>query len=153
RPGEAPQGPERDHLVDVLSFASELGAETAILSGPRVSDELLAYARSRNASRIVVGKPARPRWLEVVFGSVGTTLGRRSDGVDVLVLSAEQEDEAVRASPRPPEPGLRWQPYARSVVAVIVCTALAAVMNPHFERANLIMVYLLGVMWVAVSLG
>src|SRR5262245_41143261 len=26
-------------------------------------------------------------------------------------------------------------------------------MNPHFERANLIMVYLLGVMWVAVLLG
>ena len=46
-----------------------------------------------------------------------------------------------------------WQPYARSVLAVLGCTALAAVMNPVFERANLIMVYLVGVMWVAVSLG
>jgi len=153
RPGEPARGKERDQLLDVLDFASELGAETAILSGPRVVDELIAYARSRNASRIVVGKPTRPRWLETLLGSVVSTLVRRSQDVDVLVLSAEHEDAGLQAGTRPPESASRWQPYGQSALTVLVCTALSVIMNPWFERSNLIMVYLLGVMWVAVSLG
>ena len=153
RPGEPVRGRERDHLLDVLDFASELGAETAILSGPRVVDELMAYAKTRNASRIVVGKPSRPRWLEAVLGSVVSTLVRRSRDVDVLVLSAEHEDAGLRPAARPPEAAFRWQPYGKSALAVLTCTGLSLLMKPWFERANLIMLYLLGVMWVAVYLG
>lgn len=36
---------------------------------------------------------------------------------------------------------------------VVGCTGLAALMHGRFDSSNLIMVYLLGVMWVAVSLG
>jgi two-component system sensor histidine kinase KdpD len=153
RPGEPARGKERDHLLDVLGFASELGAETAILSGPRVVDELTAYAKSRNASRIVVGKPTRPRWLEALIGSLVSTLVRRSNDIDVLVLSAEHEAVELPPVPRAPEGRLRWQPYGQSALAVFVCTGIALVLQPWFERANLVMLYLLGVMWVAVSLG
>src|SRR5213075_1276123 len=59
----------RDHLVDLMGLAEDLGAETAMLSGLRVSDEILAFARSRNVSRLVVGKPHRPWWQELGFGS------------------------------------------------------------------------------------
>jgi len=153
RPGEPARGKERDHLLDVLGFASELGAETAILSGPRVVDELMAYAKSRNASRIVVGKPTRPRWLEALIGSLVSTLVRRSKDIDVLVLSAEHEDVELPPVPRAPDGRLRWQPYGQSALAVFACTGIALVLQPWFERANLVMLYLLGVMWVAVSLG
>jgi two-component system sensor histidine kinase KdpD len=153
RPGEPARGKERDHLLDVLGFASELGAETAILSGPRVVDELTAYAKSRNASRIVVGKPTRPRWLEALIGSLVSTLVRRSKDIDVLVLSAEHEAIELPPVPRAPEGRLRWQPYGQSALAVFACTGIALVLQPWFERANLVMLYLLGVMWVAVSLG
>src|SRR5262249_15505413 len=127
RPTEASKAASRDHLVDVLAFANELGAETAILSGPDVADELIAYARQRNASRIVVGKPSRPRWVEAVLGSVVSSLSHHI-GVDVFVLSAEHEDEAVRAPARTPEQRFRWQPYGRSAGIVLASTALAAIM-------------------------
>ena len=153
RPGEPARGRERERLLDVLDFASELGAETAILSGPRVVDELTAYAKSRNASRIVVGKPTRPRWLEAILGSVVSTLVRGSRDVDVLVLSAEHEDAALQAPVRAAEPGFRWQPYGQAALTVAACTAISLLIQPWFERTNLIMLYLLGVMWVAVSLG
>jgi two-component system sensor histidine kinase KdpD len=45
------------------------------------------------------------------------------------------------------------QAYAKSAVAVVACTGIAALMAPWFAPANLIMVYLLGVMAVAVALG
>ena len=47
----------------------------------------------------------------------------------------------------------RRREYALSVLIVLGCTGLAAVMQPHFEPPNLIMVYLLGVMWTAASFG
>jgi two-component system sensor histidine kinase KdpD len=153
RPGEAATGPARDRLVDVMDFAMELGAETAILSGPRVSDELIAYARSRNASRIVVGKPSRPRWIGAIFGSLVSTLVHQSRGIDVLVIGSEEEPADLRRASRSAPEKAPWRDYARSVLIVLACTGIAALMHSRFERANLIMVYLLGVMWVAVTLG
>ena len=47
----------------------------------------------------------------------------------------------------------RWQPYGKSALAVLTCTGLSLLMQPWFERANLVMLYLLGVIWVAVYLG
>jgi len=73
--------------------------------------------------------------------------------VDVLVLSAEHEEAVVRAPTRTPEQRLRWQPYGRSAGIVLGSTALAAIMSPWFEPPNLIMIYLLGVMWAAIRLG
>jgi len=153
RPGGAIADVARTHLVDVLDFAAELGAETALLSGPRVSDELIAYARSRNASRIVVGKPTRPRWLEAVSGSLVNTLVRESRGIDVLVVSAEEEDAAMRRTERAAREPIRWQDFPRAALAVAVCTGVAALMSRVFEPTNLVMVYLVGVMWVAVTIG
>ena len=50
---------------------------------------MLDYARTRNVTKIVVGKPARPRWQEMVFGSTVDELVRRSGEIDVYVISGE----------------------------------------------------------------
>ena len=46
-----------------------------------------------------------------------------------------------------------WREYAWSLLIVLGSTAADAFLLPHFERANLVMVYLLGVMWAALRLG
>ena len=53
---------ERARLAETLRLAEQLGAETVTLSGSRVSEEILAHARRRNVSKIVVGKPEQGRW-------------------------------------------------------------------------------------------
>src|SRR5215510_12629679 len=50
---------DRDRVVQTLRLAEQLGAETVTLPGETMSEELLAYARARNISKIVIGKPAR----------------------------------------------------------------------------------------------
>ena len=87
---------DRDRVVQTLRLAEQLGAETATLSGQNVSAELLSYARTRNMSEIVIGKPIHPRWRDVVFGSVVDELTRRSDEIDIYVISGEED------TPRPP---------------------------------------------------
>ena len=52
----------RDGIVQTLRLAEQLGGQTITLSGETMSDAILAYARDRNVSKIVVGKPTRTHW-------------------------------------------------------------------------------------------
>jgi len=70
---------ERDRLVQTLRLAEQLGAETVTLTGDNVAQELLNYARSRNATKIIVGKPVRSIWKEWLFGRTPRSAGDVSE--------------------------------------------------------------------------
>ncbi len=140
----------RDRIVDVLGFAEDLGAETTILSGLRVGDELLAFARQRNVSRIVVGRSRRPLWMEWLTGSLGTALARAGGGFDVFVLRGEEGEAAPPALPPSPQD---WRGYAGALVVTALSALAAALMYGGFDLSNLSMVFLLGVVITAVAFG
>src|SRR3546814_13817212 len=53
----------KDAIADTLRLAESLGAETATIHAEaHIADEILDFARSRNVTRIVPGRP-RPRPL------------------------------------------------------------------------------------------
>ena len=143
---------DRDRVVQTLRLAEQLGAETATLTGHDIAGEALTYARQRNVTRIVLGKPARPRWREALFGSVVNELVRRSGDIDVYVITGEREGPQAPAAERPAPP-VDWPGYAQAVGVVAICTAVAWLMFPRFAPANLIMVYLLGTVLAAWRLG
>jgi two-component system sensor histidine kinase KdpD len=119
-----------------------------------MSEEILAYARARNVSRIVIGKPKSPLWKRIVFGSIVDALIRGSGDIDIAVISGEPEEDvtpkAARARLSAP---LEWKAYRDATIAVALCTAVAWGMFPYFALSNLIMVYLLGVTFVASRTG
>ena len=142
----------RARVVDALRLAESLGAETVTLSGPKMSDEILAYARERNVSQIVIGKPARPLWKRLLFGSIVDALVRGSGDIDIHIISGEpgaQPSKPSRFRPRAPDATA----YALAVAAVAIATGLAWVMLPHFELANIVMIYLLSVVAVSTRTG
>jgi two-component system sensor histidine kinase KdpD len=61
---------DREALVANLRLAEELGARVAILQGRDTAEEILAYAREHNVTRILVGKPTHPRWRDTLRGSL-----------------------------------------------------------------------------------
>jgi two-component system sensor histidine kinase KdpD len=142
----------RDRVVQTLRLAEQLGAETATLSGPTMSEEILAYARARNVSKIVIGKPVRSLWKRVLLGSIVDALVRGSGEIDIHVVSGDKEAAAPKAVRRRPEP-VDWAGYAQAIGVVGVCTSVAWLMFPHFALSNLIMAYLLGVVAVATRSG
>jgi two-component system, OmpR family, sensor histidine kinase KdpD len=148
RPSEA----DRDRVIQTLRLAEQLGAETVTLTGHDVAAEVLAYARRRNVTRIVLGKPARPRWRELLFGSVVNELVRQSGDIDVYVITGEREGPQPPATKRP-APSVDWGSYGQAAGIAAVCTAVAWAMFPYFAPANLIMVYLLGTVLTAARLG
>jgi two-component system sensor histidine kinase KdpD len=146
-----PANADHDRVVQTLRLAEQLGADTATLSGHDVATEVLAYARRRNVTRIVLGKPARPRWRDRLFGSVVNELVRRSGDIDVSVITGEREGRS-----RPQRAGgaahrLGRSRQGRGNRGGLRRTGRAHV--PRFAPANLIMVYLLGTMLAAWLLG
>ena len=144
---------DADRVAQTLHLAEELGAETATLSGAHLVDELLDFARQRNVTKIVVGKPQQSRWREWLRGSIVYELTRRCGDIDVYVISGDAErlaGDRPRAAPSPFSP----LAYLGALVTVTVCTTAGWLMAArHFELANIIMVYLLGVITVAVQFG
>lgn len=143
---------DRDRANQTLRLAELLGAETVVLSGANVAQELLSYARTKNVAKIIVGKPVRARWKEVVFGSVVAELVQQSGETDIYVITGEAGESrplATQAVKRNSE----WSSYGMGVVGVGISTGVAWLMFPYFGLANLIMMYLMGVVLVASRYG
>ncbi|MCM2258687.1 MAG: DUF4118 domain-containing protein, partial [Vicinamibacteria bacterium] len=144
---------ERELLAATLKLAEELGAETAVLAGESVATALLEFARERNVSKLVVGKPHHARWRDRLQGSLVDEIVRASGEIDVYIISGERaEARPVSRGPRPAAPGLRVA-YAWAIGVVVASTLLCAAMFRRFDNSNLIMVYLLGVAFVAARHG
>ncbi len=144
---------ERRALARTMKLAEELGADTVALSGVSVSDTLLSFARKRNVSRIVVGRPAHSRWLDRLKGSLLDDIVRGSGGIEVHVIAGDPNKGPALAEPPPERRDGEGLPYAWSVVVVVVCTLICWAMYERFDKSNLIMVYLLGVAFVASLYG
>jgi two-component system sensor histidine kinase KdpD len=151
-PGRLREDPRvRDHIVDVLGLAEELGAETAMLSGLSVADELMAFARERGVARIMLGKSRTPWWREWLLGSPLTRVLRESGDLDVYVVRGEEGDRPPAGVP-PARPTTRRE-YLGAVSVVAVCTLLGWAMQAVFDRSNISMIYLLGVALSALAFG
>jgi len=143
---------ERDRVWQTLRLAERLGAATTTLSGERPAEEILKYARRRNVSKIVVGKPIHSRWKDVLFGSVRDTLERDSGEMDVYVIAGDSEEGWPVPERRAAARGdLRGYAVALGVTAL--ATGISALIHPRFEEANLVMLFLLGVVGVASRYG
>ncbi|MFN8530782.1 MAG: sensor histidine kinase KdpD [Anaerolineae bacterium] len=142
----------RNRIIQHLRLAEQLGAETVTISGDNITDEVLNYARKRNVTKIIVGKPSHPRWRDVLFGSTLNDLVRRSGSLDVYVISGETEPSPSIAAPTVRAP-VRWSLHLRALGIVFICTLIAALMFPLFDPANMIMVYLVGIVVVAARYG
>jgi two-component system sensor histidine kinase KdpD len=142
----------KDSVIQTLRLAEQLGAQTITLSGERMSDALLAFAHDRNVSKLVVGKPTRTRWQRILFGSIVDTLVQGSGDIDVYVISGGREDLPSPALRRPAR-ATDWQAYAIAVSAVAVSTGVAWLLAGVAELSNVVMVYLLGIVAVAMRTG
>ena len=143
---------DRERVWETLRLAEELGARTMTLSGTSAAAEILSYARSHNVSKLVIGKPTHARWRDVFGLSFHDEIVRGSGSIDVYVITGEDERQSPRSRTwRAGQAG--WRAYGWAALAVVVSTGVAALMLPFFERTNLIMVYLLAVVLVAMRLG
>ncbi|HUI59218.1 MAG TPA: universal stress protein, partial [Steroidobacteraceae bacterium] len=141
---------ERDRRIDLLRLAESLGAETVTLDGPSPAATLIEYARTRNATRVLVGEPKRKGWRAWLRSSTPTQLIKQMQNFDVITIAstdriARRHRFASVTGAGNGTAAIRWDRYAWAALTTAICTAVAFVMYPRFELSNIVMVYLLGV--------
>lgn len=142
----------RERIGRTLQLAEELGARARTIAGQSIHEAVLAYSRKHNVTKIIIGKPPRPRWWEGYRNSVVDRLIYASGDIDVYVLSAEREagKTALPAEWRPHHPIFR---YLLSLGLVALSTLFGLFFRGKIEPTNLVMIYLVTVVISAVYLG
>lgn len=143
---------KRDQIARTLRLAEELGATALNLPGQNVAETAVRYAREHNVTKIIAGKPLRPRWEELLRGSLVDQLARLSSNIDVYIISGEPGPLlAFQEAPWRPHPP--WQRYLWAALLVIGATAVSRLFQLRISPTNLVMIYLLAVVITAISLG
>lgn len=148
---------DRNRRISVLRLAESLGAETVTLDGPSAAAAVLEYAKTRRATRVLVGAPKRRGWRAWARASTSTLLVKQARNFDVIVVAptalTAQRLSSPRAESRRYSAEIRWNRYGWAAGVSVLCTLLAFLMYPYFELSNLAMVYLLGVTVAGLWLG
>lgn len=149
----------RKQITELLRLAQSLGATTANLSGDSVTHKLVEYAQSHNVSRIVIGKPTRSILSRFFHPSVSDELAKVVSDIDVHIVMRGRE-KAVKGSKARPGLDMRAhfsdekrQGYIWALIISAITSLVASVLLPYFELANIIMLYLLGVMLISIRYG
>lgn len=146
--GMPPLGEEdRERLDAHLRLAESLGAEVAQLGGPSIGEALLSFARQRNVTRIVVGKPTHTRLRDLIRGSLLHDLVRGSGPIDIQVINGD--DTPPEASPRRAPAPLDLGVYGAATLMIGLTTTVSVLLDRYLENADIVMIYLLGIMLVA----
>lgn len=143
---------ERDRIMRTLRVAEKLGGTTSVLIGDNASDELISYAQQRNVTKIIIGKPTRSRWQEILYGSTVDDLIRKSGNIDVYVITGDRTDAESSSVYIKPDK-INFMHYLYTIIIVSVATAAAKAGFHKLAAENLIMFFLLAVVITALKWG
>jgi two-component system, OmpR family, sensor histidine kinase KdpD len=148
----------RERILRTLKLAQDMGAETATLPGSDIAATVVEYARSHNLARVVLGRDHVRPW-HLLRGSCADRIGRLAPELDVTQIARDETAAITATGTKAGTAGnshaarIPWLDYGFSVAISIVTTIVASVLQPVFAPANIIMVFLLAVVLVAVRYG
>ena len=154
----------RTRLLRIHKLAAELGAKTAILPGEDAARVALTYAREHNLGKIVLGRRS-VGWRAYRFPwqrRFSTRLGALAPDIDLILVelggaAREETAQAVKtpfANPIGKAGGRTgWRQYGLALAAVIAVTLFATPLHDILELANIVMLFLLAVLFAAFKLG
>lgn len=152
---------DRDRILAVIKLAEELGASTAVLTHADAATALVEQARLLNCATLVMGRTHLSVWAELWRGRA--TMRRIARLTPALTLVEVGQTDSARKLVALPKTALddaeasAWQAhlprYAWATAAVVVVTLLAFPLHSVFDLANIVMLFLLATVLVAVKLG
>lgn len=134
--------------TDALQLAETLGGETATLHiDAGVAGELIAFARARNVTRLLIGRPRKRYWWTWSREAVADTLLDAAHDFEVTIVAGEAPDKPPRL--RLPDLTVSWQ----AAIAGFVGAALATLVAWGIDSIEIIDIGSLSVIYLVVVLG
>jgi len=147
---------KRDKILKTLKMAQDMGAETASLSGNDPCETAVDYAHQHNLSVLMAGRD-HPRPWSPWRRSFTDRVGNRAPDLDVIQVS-RVEGNNHQAYVLPPQLRIDqmekdWRGYAMAALACAIATLIAAPLHTVFELSNIVMLFLMVVVFVALRFG
>lgn len=153
----------RERILNVMKLAETLGATSSVATGEHIAREVANYARANNLAKIMMGRHERES-LWAIFGprSPADELATLAPDADVIIVARPQQHSAQ------PIPGIRAtlavpvdierthtkkRRYVWTTLISIAVTIIATPLLDYFDLANIVMLFLLNVVVVAVKFG
>jgi two-component system sensor histidine kinase KdpD len=153
----------REKILGTLSLAKELGATTAVIADADVATSVIAYARNHNLSKLVIGRdPARRLWpWQRSSGQKLALLAPDIDLVEIGRADGAMQNGDARTSSWPAIPGaessdrhkFKQLRYLWATLACVAVTLLSMPLAARFDRSNIVAIFILTVVLVAVRFG
>src|ERR1700722_15903691 len=151
----------REKILGTLTLAKDLGATTAVIADADVAMSVIAYARSHNLSKLVIGRdPARRLWPWQ--RSSGQKLALLAPDIDLIEIG-RADGVMKNGDARSSWPAVAGETNGRLkfkrlryVWAALACgagTLLSIPLADHFDRSNIVAIFILTVVLVAVRFG
>lgn len=154
---------KREKILANLNLAQQLGATTAVIASAEIAGSIVGYARKNNLSKLVIGRdPIRRLWPWQ--RSSGQKLALLAPDIDLIEIG--RAENSTQDSGRASVPVLRAADLEsperrkakrlRYLWATITCVAVTLISMPlaaHFDRSNIVAVFILTVVLVGVRLG
>ena len=148
---------ERERILRTVKLAQEFGATTAILAGGDAAAEAVEYARTHNCSKLVVG---RMRGASKWPWARGTAhrIGELAPDIDLIEVGRGTAQPAPSRNPNVddqshPQRGAKRRRYLWALLACMATSLVATTLLPYFDLANIVMLFLLTVVLIAVKWG
>ena len=161
--------PKRERILATLHLAQDLGATTAVIAHAQVAESIVAYARGHNLSKLVIGRdPDRRLWpWQRSSGQKLALLAPDIDLVEIGRAAGPGQSVSVQNSRRPGAAGAQGASgaesgdrrkakalrYLWSAVACMAVTLLSIPLAARFDRSNIVAIFILTVVLVAVRFG
>lgn len=145
---------QRQSVLRALKLAQDLGATTTTLSAQEIAPTLVRYAREHNLSRLVMGRPER-RWRWPGQRTLGDTIEAEVDDLDVLRIALPRTAPVKSSSPdrSGAHAKIKWTGYAAALAACGLTALLATPLLGVLELTNIVMLFLLTVIGIALVYG
>ena len=158
---------EREAILSVLKLAEDLQATSAVLANASSAEALSAYAREHNLSRFVLGTSTRLRsWSYLLLPwrssrRLSEQIGELAPDLDRIHVGRAQDHStrplaklfAGGSGTQDTTGSSRWMRYVWTLVGCAITTALCFPISSVVEQSNVAMVFLLGVVLVAMRFG
>jgi two-component system, OmpR family, sensor histidine kinase KdpD len=153
----------RERILGTLNLAKELGATTAVIADADVAVSVIDYARNHNLSKLVIGRdPARRLWpWQRSSGQKLAMLAPDIDLVEIGRADGVMQNGDIKRSSLPEAPGsepsdrhrFKRLRYLWAALACVAVTLLSIPLAEHFDRSNIVAIFILSVVLVAVRFG
>jgi two-component system sensor histidine kinase KdpD len=149
---------DRDRVAQALRLAQRLGAEAVSLPGQDIAGTVAEYAQANNFTHIIVAKPERAGWRNLLRPSVAQALIRSVNTASIHVIAPQVGKPEEGAQSKKKGMGNRGEPaglkaYLVSLAFVSGAALVAYLLREAFGISSSALVFLIAVLASAVSFG